>query len=148
MVELTHGGTWLKWSSLTPVDRRWALVSFITSMAAALPVGIEAGVWGFRLGFKVGSGGAEPHPTSAAQLIGADAFAYAMLASAILAVVSAYAWWRFSRNQDEMFNRIQNYAIAQAGAWTMAFAALWWLLWLGGWPPALHLTALVVIALM
>jgi multisubunit Na+/H+ antiporter MnhG subunit len=69
-----------------------------------------------------------------------------MLAAALFAVVSAFAWWRFSRNQDEMFNRIQNYAIAQAGGWTIAFVGLWWMLWLGAWLPALHLTAIVVIA--
>jgi magnesium-transporting ATPase (P-type) len=103
MVELTHGGTWLKWSTLDRRDRNWAL--FLQS----------------------------------------DLFAVALLIAAVLAVVSAVAWWQFSRNQDEMFNRIQNYAIGQGAAWTFAFAFLWWLLWLGRWVGPLPLSALVLI---
>ncbi len=149
MVELTHGGTWLNWKSLNRSDRNWALLSFATSALSAIPVALAAGLWSYALGYRVGSGGSggDSHDRAAAAILASDAFGYAMLVSAVLAVVSAFAWWRFSRNQDEMFNRIQNYAIAQAGGWTIAVAFLWWLLWLGGWLPELSLTALVVIAL-
>ena len=147
MVELTHGGTWLNWKSLNASDRNWAILSFATSTLAALPVGIVFGAWGYELGYRAGSGGHEPENAFAADLLASDLFAYSMLASLVLSVVSAIAWWRFSRNQDEMFNRIQNYAIAQAGGWTIAFAMLWWMLWLGGWLPALHLTVVIVVAL-
>ena len=146
MVELTHGGTWLNWKSLNRADRNWAILSFATAALSAIPVGIAAGAWSYTVGFRLGSGGDGRHDRLTGDLLASDLFAYAMLASAVLAVVSAIAWWRFSRNQDEMFNRIQNYAIAQAGGWTIAFAALWWLLWLGGWLPALHLTAIFLIA--
>jgi hypothetical protein len=44
-----------------------------------------------------------------------------------------------------MFNRIQNYAIAQATGWTFAITFLWWQLALGSWLPPLPLTAIVVI---
>ena len=146
MVELTHGGTWLNWKSLNRTDRNWAILSFATSALAAIPVGVAGGAWGYELGYRAGSGGHGPRNPPAADLLASDLFAYAMLASLILAVVSAIAWWRFSRNQDEMFNRIQNYAIAQAGGWTIAAVFLWWLLWLGGWVPELQLTAIVVFA--
>src|SRR5687768_5257400 len=149
MVELTHGGTWLNWKSLNRTDRNWAILSFVTSLLSAIPIGVAGGAWSYSLGHRLGAGGSggDSHDLSAAALLASDVFAYAMLASALFAVVSAFAWWRFSRNQDEMFNRIQNYALAQAGSWTMAFAALWWMLWLGGWLPALHLTAVVILAL-
>jgi len=143
MVEITHGGTWLKWSSLGRRDRNWALLSFATSLLAAIPIGVAAGTWGYTLGYRMGSGGQDPHATVAA-ILTSDWFAYAMLGSLLLTLISAIAWWRFSRNQDEMFNKIQNYAIAQAGGWTFALAFVWWLLWLGGWVGPLPLTALVI----
>lgn len=145
MVELTHGGTWLNWSSLSPRDRNWALLSFATSLLASIPIAIVGGEWGYKFGFRMGSGGMEPPATSITGLIASDFFAYLMLGSLVLTVISAIAWWRFSRHQDEMFNRIQNYAIAQAGGWTLALAFCWWLLSLGGWVGALPLTILVVI---
>ncbi len=148
MVELTHGGTWLNWSSLNRTDRNWAILSFAAAALSAIPVGFVAGAWGYAVGFRLGSGGEEAPDGLAADLLGSDLFAFAMVASAVLAVVSALAWWRFSRNQDEMFNRIQNYAIAQAGGWTIAVAFLWWLLWLGAWLPELHLTVIVVFAVL
>lgn len=140
MVELTHGGAWLKWSTLSRTDRNWALLSFAGASLAAIPLAIVAGHWGYIAGYRLGSGGREPDRVTTSALVASDLFSYAMLAAAVLAVLSAFAWWRFSRNQDEMFNRIQNYAIAQAAGWTFAIALLWWLLELGSWvtplPPA------------
>ena len=147
MVELTHGGSWLNWRSLNRTDRNWAILSFATSGLAAIPITFATGAWSYALGFRIGSGGDERHDRLAADVLASDLFAYGMLASAVLAVVSAIAWWRFSRNQDEMFNRIQNYAIAQACGWTVAFTFLWWTLWLGGWTPELPPTAIVIVAL-
>ena len=143
MVELTHGGTWLKWSGLNRRDRNWAILSFAASFLSAVPVGMVASDWGYRLGHRLGGGG-EGH-RGLVELLGPELLAYAMLASAILAVISAFAWWQFSRTQDEMFNRIQNYALAQAGGWTFAGAFVWWLLELGGWVGELPLAALVLV---
>ncbi len=145
MVELTHGGTWLKWSTLDRTDRNWAILSYVTSGLAALPIGLVGAEWGYRLGHRTGSGGREAGIPGIREMIGPELFAALMLAAAILAVVSAFAWWRFSRNQDEMFNRIQNYALAQAGGWTFAFAFIWWLLSLGSWVGTLPLVALVLL---
>ena len=144
MVEITHGGTWLKWSRLGIRDRNWALLSFATSALAAIPIAAAAAAWGYELGYRAGSGGLQPGFTVGTVLSSA-LFAYAMLGSLLFALISAVAWWQFSRHQDEMFNRIQNYAIAQAGGWTFAFAFIWWLLELGGWVGALPLTGLVIL---
>lgn len=146
MVELTHGGTWLKWSSLTLTDRRWALISFVTSGLAAIPLGLAARDWSYEAGYRLGSGNAGTVSRSDSMLA-ADLFAYALLGSALLALISAYTWWRFSRNQDEMFNRIQNYALGQAGGWTWAFAFGWWTLSLGGWVQPLPLGGLILLGL-
>ena len=144
MVELTYGGTWLKWSSLDRVDRNWAILSIVASSVAALPAAVRAAEWGYGLGFRAGAGRPlEASPFTA--LLTSEAFAYAALASVALAIISGFAWWRFSRHQDEMFNAIQNYAIAQASGWTFAFVLGWWMLSLGGWVGALPLAAIVVI---
>ncbi len=146
MVEITHGGTWLKWSSLNRTDRNWALLSFATSILAALPIGVLASDRGFRFGFRMGSGGMDAPASPITVFLASDLFAYLMLGSLLFSAISALAWWQFSRNQDEMFNRIQNYALAQAGGWTFALAFTWWLLWLGGWVGPLPLTILIVIS--
>lgn len=145
MVELTLGGAWLKWDSLTRQDRNWAMLSFATSALAAVPVGLVAADWGFKLGYRAGSGGGEAPATEASRLLASDLFAYAIVASLILTIVSAVAWWQFSRNQDEMFNRIQNYAIGHAGAWTFAATFIWWLLALGRWVDPLPLGGLIAL---
>ena len=147
MVELTHGGAWLKWSSLNRRDRNWALLSFAASGLSALPLSLLLADWSYGVGYRLGSGGAEPAPTALAPILQSELFAVAMLMAAALAALSAYAWWKFSRNQDEMFNRIQNYAIGQAGGWTFAFVFIWWLLWLGRWVGPLSLSIVVVIGL-
>jgi hypothetical protein len=144
MVEITHGGNWIKWSSLSTRDRNWALLSFSAALLACIPIGLECGRWGYALGLRMGSGGRAADVTSPAELIGPGAYSLAMLAAAALAVISALAWWRFSRNQDEMFNRIQNYAIGQGSGWTFAVAFVWWVLSLGGWLGQLPLGGLVV----
>ena len=145
MVEITHGGTWMKWSGLSARDRNWAILSFVTSGLSALPLGLVAGAWGYGLGYRLGSGGHEPVDNHYAELLTTGWFANVMLLSAVLAVISAFAWWQFSRNQDEMFNRIQNYALGVGAAWTFAVAVVWWILSLGGWVGELPLTAFVVL---
>jgi putative flippase GtrA len=144
MVELTYGGTWLKWSSLDRVDRNWAIASFATAALAAIPLSLTTADWGFAIGYGAASGHM-PDSTPLTPLLESGGYAVAMLASVALALVSGFTWWRFSRNQDEMFNTIQNYAIAQAGGWTFAFVFLWWLLALGGWVGTLPVAAIVGI---
>jgi hypothetical protein len=133
MVEITHKGTWVKWSSLDARDKGW----FVLSMAAALPFGlilaVPAGEWAYQLGHHLRSDGAPPDMRHFAAIVGSDVFRYAVIAGLICGTVSAAAWWRFSIRQDEMFNRIQNYALGQTGAWSLAGATAWWVLSLGGW---------------
>jgi hypothetical protein len=148
MVELTHGGTWLKWSSLNRRDRNWALASFVTSFLAAIPLYVLAAQFGASLGYRAGSGGKEMPPEIFARIVQSDLFSYVTVGAAACAVIGAITWWRFSRNQDEMFNRIQNYALGHGGAWTLAIVTLWWLLSLGGWLGPLQLGAVFAIGFL
>lgn len=43
----------------------------------------------------------------------------------LLAVVAGLLWWRFSRLQDEMFHRIQNYSYGWGAAVTIAVLVVW-----------------------
>ena len=145
MVELTYGGTWLKWSSLDRRDRKLALVSFITAGVGAAPIGVLCGQFGWRLGFQLGSGGRTPVESPIDRFVAGPGFDYLILASVGLLIVSSVAWWRFSLHQDEMFNRIQNHAVGSAGGWTLGIGIIWWLLSLGEWLPPLPLPGLLLI---
>ena len=144
MVEITHGGNWIRWSSLNASDRKLALISFAASFLASLPVGAMGGYWGYKVGYSFGSDGRRADVLSPAEVVGTGNFAIIVLVATLMAIVSAIAWWRFSRNQDEMFNRIQNYAIAQGSSWTLAIAFLCWMLSLGGWVDPLPLAVVVL----
>jgi hypothetical protein len=125
MLELTHAGMWVKWSGLPARDRYWAICSVACAALGLLPVVLQ--------------------PWITAQFGGAG-FAKVMAGAAMLMAVSALAWWQFSRRQDEMFNRIQNFAIGRAGAGSLAAAFLWWMLSIGGWVQPLPMSVLIEIA--
>jgi len=133
MAEITHKGVWIKWSSLGARDKGWFTLSTLTAIPFGMVIGVPAGEWIYRIGYHLGSGGGAPNTLRMAELSGSAAYRYAVLAAFLCAAVSAAAWWRFSLNQDELFNRIQNYALGRAGAWSLAGVAAWWLLSLGGW---------------
>ena len=141
MVEITHGGSWFKWSSMDRRDRFWFVISTVASIPAGLIAGGALGRWSFRLGIELGKGEHGRDPI--APLLETELFRYGVLASFLLLAFSLFAWWRFSLRQDELFNRIQNQALGQAGAWTLGIASVWWILGLGGWVPALPLGAFV-----
>ena len=142
MVEITHGGTWVKWSSMDGRDRFWFVLSTVTSIPAGVVAGIALSRWSYHLGYRLGAG--EHGPDLLGPLVDSDLFRYGALGAFLLLLVSLFAWWRFSLRQDELFNRIQNQALGHAGAWTLTLAACWWTLWLGGWVPDLPLGVVVL----
>src|SRR3546814_7819825 len=90
------------------------------SLLAAVPIGVMFSNAGYILGRCIGSGDWSPceklnltvHP------------ALAILIT-FCAIISALLWMRFSARQDEMFNRVQNWSIGMAGAWTAAATLVW-----------------------
>ncbi len=142
MVEITHGGTWFKWSSMDQRDRIWFAVSTVASIPAGLIAGAALGREGYRFGHKIGTGEHNPDPLG--PLWQTELVRYGVLAAFLLLALSLFAWWRFSLRQDELFNRVQNQALGQAGAWTLLIASCWWILGLGGWVPDLPLGVFVL----
>lgn len=145
MVEITHGGTWFRWSSMDPRDRFLFVVSTLAILPTGLVGGIALGRWTYWLGYRIGAGEHGPDPLG--PVLDSDLFRFGALAAFLFLLVSLIAWWRFSLRQDEMFNRIQNDALGRGGAWTLVLAAGWWVLSLGGWTGALPLGVLVHVGL-
>ncbi|MBB4153169.1 hypothetical protein GGQ80_001057 [Sphingomonas jinjuensis] len=126
MYEFTMGGAWFKWSLLDAASKRLAAGSFAAATIAAVPLGIYVSNIGHAVGYRLGAAAAgapvERAPASA-MLAGAEPWmAWITL---IFGIVSAVLWWRFSRRQDEMFNRVQNWALGMGGGWTMAACFVW-----------------------
>jgi hypothetical protein len=143
MVEITHGGTWFKWSSMDSRDRLLFLLSTAASIPAGIVVALYFSRYAYQLGYRHGSGGKEG-PDRLGPLVESDLFRYGVILAFVLLVVSIVAWWRFSLRQDELFNRIQNYALGRAGAWTVAIVSCWWILSLGEWIAPLPLEGVVI----
>lgn len=129
MYEFTMGGMWFRWRLLDRSSKRLAAGSMIAALIGSVPIGVFVGKMAYRYGYWMGSGGQwpdTPPPTLAPWM------ATIAIASAI---VSAMLWWRFSLRQDEMFNRVQNWSLGMAGAWSMAAALVWAALAYSGMSP-------------
>src|SRR5688572_27655308 len=124
MVEITHGGVWIRWGSMEKRDRLWFVVSMLAILPTAIVGGIVLGRWGYQLGYRIAAGEHGPDPLR--HVVESDLFRYGAAAAFFLLLVSFIAWWRFSIRQDEMFNRLQNDALGRAGAWTLILASGWW----------------------
>ena len=142
MVEITHKGLWVKWSSMDSGDRFWFVVSMLAATPLILVAGIAVGRWSYRLGYYHGAGKHGPDPLAPVML--SEAFRYGVIAAFVLGLISGFAWWRFSLRQDELFNRIQNDALGRTGAWSLAAALAWWTLAIGGWVGPFPLDLFVV----
>jgi hypothetical protein len=150
MYEITHRGAWFNWKALDRRDKMLASLSLLAMVPPAVLTGFVGGDMAYRFGYEVGSAGMRTADTGLETLFASSWWPAAVLVSTLLAAISAFAWWRFSVRQDEMFNRIQNLALGAASAWTMALFVLWWLLSLGDWvsAPVPVLTVLLYLLLV
>lgn len=146
MYEITQKGTWFKWSALDVVEKRLAAISLAASIPPSLVIGLVSGDQGYQAGYRLASGGAAPH-SHFRELVVELLTPPVILAAVACAVVSAFAWWRLSLRQDELFNRIQNRALGHSAAWGMAAALLWWFLALAGLVGAFPLGWFLVLVL-
>ena len=108
MHEFTLGGAWFRWSAFDTASRTLASASMGFGAVSGLLIGMAAKPVNTRFGFDV-----TPY-TSVLALCGIAA-----------AVLSAWLWHRFSLRLDEMFNRVQNWTLGMAGAWTCAACTIW-----------------------
>ena len=118
MVEITYGGLWFRWSALDRTDKWLAGGSCIASGMAALPLGLAIGHWAHHFGLHLGS---HDKVTSGTLVLSPLSAA----ASIALITLSAILWWRFSMRQDELFNRMQNWALGMGAAWMLAGLFFW-----------------------
>lgn len=121
MVEITQGGFWIKWSSLDQTGKRFAAVSFVAAALSGAAIAPVAHRLGHDLGRSAAKGQTVHSPANFIE-------SYAVIAALAFMVVSGICWWRFSLRQDEMFNRVQNWAIGMGGGWMVAVLAPWSLL--------------------
>ncbi|MDP3673722.1 MAG: hypothetical protein Q8R44_01300 [Novosphingobium sp.] len=119
MVEITHGGLWFRWSLLGRTDKWLAGTSCVAGCLASIPVAFLISELSHEAGRRV-AGSHSPDSPGALSLDPIVAWA-----SVGLLAISALLWWRFSVRQDEMFNRIQNWAIGMAGGWIIALLLPW-----------------------
>lgn len=126
MYEFTHAGFWVRWSSLDRPARRLAITSIVATIVGLVPLARCLAEMSYRAGYLAGSGGV-PAP-GAAPTLAPWAVGWLIAFWAIAGVV----WWRFSLRQDEMFNRVQNGALAMSGAVTSALLVIWSLFALTG----------------
>lgn len=147
MYEITQKGAWFNWSALNAAEKRLAALSIAAAVPPGLVVGFAAGEKAYRAGYRLASGAAPPAPSHFAELAAELLPPAAVLAALLCAVVSAFAWWRFSLRQDELFNRIQNRALGHSAGWGVGAAAGWWFLERAGLVGPLPLGWLLVFVL-
>ncbi|HEV2746996.1 MAG TPA: hypothetical protein VGW34_06820 [Allosphingosinicella sp.] len=111
MYEFTFGGAWFRWNAFDRKSRLLAAASLALGAIAGALFGMALKPVNHRYGFDV---------TAHAPIL-----AVAGIAASLLA---AWLWYSFSLRRDEMFNRVQNWALGMAGAWTCVIATLWHIL--------------------
>lgn len=128
MVELTHGGMWVRWSSMERTDKIWFTISCTAAVCPAALAGLPLFDEFYHAGLRIGSGGKMSDRLGIGHFIESPLYRTALLIALAMVVLSAIAWWQFSIKQDEMFNRVQNRALGLGSAWSVGVAACWWFL--------------------
>lgn len=131
MYEFTMGGSWFRWSLLDRTSKQLAAGSLAASIAAVAPATLSLGShaydFGYRLGYRAGGGSGK---LTAPEVVSFSPVEACWLIA--FSILSAFLWWRFSLRQDELFNRVQNWALGMAGAWSATLFSIWAVLDLGG----------------
>lgn len=117
MYEFTHGGLWFDWGKLDAQSKRLAIGSLVCSFVGAIPLGLIAGEFGYRAGYAMASG----QPLTYQPMLSA----WAAVWMVVFTVLAGVLWWRLSVRQDEMFNRIQNWAIGAGCGWSAVVLIAW-----------------------
>lgn len=119
MYEITNKGLWVRWSQLDTPSKWLFAASNVAAVAAIVPFIPVFTSHSYRLGYFLGSGGKVPRG-SISEVSATSA--WWMVAMSVLAAI---LWWRMSVWQDELFNRVQNWSLGMAGAWSTALFGIW-----------------------
>ena len=124
MYEFTHGGTWFNWKALDRSSRWLAIGSIASALIAVGPLLKWTSDLGYRIGLSFGMRAAGTTATMPATAVDSTSpwVAFWVVGFGLL---SAILWWRLSVRQDELFHRIQNYALGMGGAWTAVALTIW-----------------------
>jgi hypothetical protein len=133
--EITRRGAWLRWSSLDATEKALVVLGSLGAIAPAAVLGASCGDSAARLAGQFLGGGAAPGAARLETSAGYAGIDAAVLFALVSGIVSAIAWWRLSARQDELFNRIQNYAVGRGAACALGVGHIWWLLSAAGAVP-------------
>jgi hypothetical protein len=133
MYEWSESGK-TNWAALSAQEKR---LFVIANSAALIPLGllfVPIAEDGYYFGLWLRGGDAAVAASSGFEgLRSSTVFGVLVVAAMACTLVSAIAWWRFSRLQDEMFHRIQNFIFSRLGVCAAAVVILSWLASLPGW---------------
>ena len=151
MYEYRYGGLWLRWGALSAEEKKQVLLIGILVTPASLLIGLFAGdalyPLAYGLGYLAGSGGSWPDRFGPTLLDGWSQtrwFGIAVPVSLALSALATPLWIRFSRAQDELFNRVQNYGIAFGAVAAIGLFLVWTMLAAVGHVPAFHAPVLLL----
>jgi len=133
MIEFTMGGAWFRWDALDHQAKWLAGLSISAASFAGFLTGV---LFAYYL-----HGGT----TSELDLVVRPNIRWVAWWAVSLLVLSAILWWRFSLRQDELFNRVQNWAIGAASSSTMALVTIWAILAFAGALPPVSIGAILLI---
>lgn len=137
MYEFSHKGAGFSWKALDAKSKGLFAGSMAAAVAALVPFYGSVTRMGAELHeymHDVPLRQPPPELTPAAALI-----AVAFLA------LSAWLWWRFSLRQDEMFNRVQNWAIGMAGGSLSGALVAWQILARAELAPAMSVWPIMML---
>ena len=135
------------WSALDPHEKKLAKLSLWTAVPPLGLLVVPTAQDGFAFGqwLRFGPGASDGEARFAEALTTSPWFSAFVLFAIASAVVSGVAWWRFSRKQDELFHRIQNYVLGRTAAVGLALIFLFWALSLPGWVDKFPLEGVVMM---
>ncbi len=116
----------VRWSVLVAHSRWLFIGSMVAVLIAIAPLPFQDAFYSrtifYDLGYDLDSGGEWPKKIVAAPVA---LEAWATLWFIGFSTVSALLWWRLSVRQDELFNRVQNWALAMGGVWSATLLTVW-----------------------
>jgi hypothetical protein len=150
MYEFTHSGAWFNWKAFDRTEKRLAAVSLAGSTLPGALMGLKLLAEGVSIGRLVNPERDRKFVAALGEWMAtSNIFSVLVVLAIASTVISIIAWWRLSIRQDEMFNRVQNYALGRTAVLGMLFALIWWMLsapgWVGAFPLGWFLLAEAVL---
>lgn len=140
----------LVWSALEPEERKLAKIALWASFPPLGLLAVPIARDGFAFGqwLRLGPGRSNGQAEFMSALAASPWFGALVVLAIASAFVSAIAWWRLSRTQDELFHRIQNHTIGRTAGVGLVLILFFWALSLPGWVTEFPLEKVVVAEIL